>query len=313
MKCELQTQFDAFIEYKKYVACLSPASIKTYMDVWKHFMQQMPEVTKAGDLSPEVIVAFFNRLQKRRRVVGKEVKRTGIKASTVATYGSRLKTFFDWLVVKELLEQNPIERRNLPKPVYDDERALKQSEIEKIIVSVMQNSKNTFVKQRDLAMISVLVFCGLRRGELLGLKVTDIDFQKGVLRVNGVTSKSKASRYVPVHRVALQSLDEYMLVRKQRKSQCEYLWVSEIKDTPLTEHGLKHWVNRIKAWSGVDFHVHRFRHSFACALGKNKNNIVLIQKLLGHQDPRMTQTYLRSLGVDDMRDSINEISLASFR
>lgn len=312
MNNELQTHFEAFIAHKAYVSNLRPASIKTYKEVWSHFTTQMPEVRRISDITPEVVTVFFGRLQKRQRKVGKEMKRTGIKASTIQTYGRRLKCFFDWLVVRGVLEQNPVSLKELPRPTYDDERALTQQEIEKIIVAVVQHSKNSFTKQRDLAMINVLLFCGLRRGELLGLKVTDVDFAKGVLRVAGETSKSKRTRLVPLNRVALQSLDEYMAVRKQRKSRCEYLWVSDIHDTAFTEHGLKHWVNRIKSWSGVNFHVHRFRHSFACALGKNKNNVVLIQKLLGHQDPRMTQTYLRSLGVDDMRDSVDSLQLASF-
>ncbi len=309
----LEKQFEDFIDHNTYVKRLQPASIKTHQNVWRLFTEQMPEVKDVSDLSPEVIVAFFSRLQKRQRVVGKEVKRTGIKASTVATYGGRLKCFFEWLVIKGLLEENPIESKKLPKPIYDDDRALKQRDIEKIIVAVIQYSKNSFLKQRDLAMINVFMYCGLRRGELLGIKVTDIDFQKGTLRVNGATSKSGVTRHVPIHRVALQSLDEYMTARKQRKSQCEYLWVSEIKDTPFTEDGLKHWVKRIIRWSGVKFHVHQFRHSFACALAKQKVNIVMIAKLLGHTDLRMTQKYLRSLGADDVRDAINEISLASFR
>jgi len=103
-----------------------------------------------------------------------------------------------------------------------------------------------------------------------------------------------------------------MTVRKQRRVQCEYLWVSDTLDAKFTEHGLKHWVKRIRTWSGVRFHVHQFRHSFAVALAKDKNNIVFIQKLLGHTDLRMTQKYLRSMGVDDMRDSIDKLSLASF-
>lgn len=312
MKSELQKHFEEFVAHKTFVARLRPASIKTYQEVWKHFTQQMPELTRASELSPETITLFFSRLQKRQRMVGKELKRTGIKASTVDTYGRRLKCFFDWLIVKGVLDHNPVNLKSLPRPVYDDLRALDQQRIERIIVAIVQNSKNTFVKQRDLAMVNVLMFCGVRRGELLGIKVSDIDFSKGVLRIDGTTSKSKVTRYVPLNRVVLQCLDEYMAVRKQRRVQCEYLWVSDTLDSKLTEHGLKHWVNRIRSWSKVRFHVHQFRHSFACALAKDKNNIVFIQKLLGHSDLRMTQKYLRSMGVDDMRDSVDKLSLASF-
>lgn len=313
MHNELQTHFEAFIAHKAYVCNLRPASIKTYKDVWKHFITQMPEVRRATDVTPETITVFFGRLQKRQRVVGKEIKRTGIQASTIQTYGRRLKCFFDWLVIRGVLETNPINLKDLPKPSYDDKRALTQGDIERIMVAVMQNSKNTFLKLRNLAIINVFLFTGIRRGELLGIKVTDVDFEKGVLRVAGVTSKSKRDRLVPLNRVVLQCLDEYMATRKQRGVQCEYLWVSDTKDTRFTEHGMKHLVKRIVQLSGVRFHVHRFRHSFATALAKDRTNVVMIQRLLGHTDLRMTQTYLRSMGVDDMRDSINSLELASFK
>lgn len=309
---KLDDEFKEFIDHKKYTCRLRPASIKTYEYVWELFRKQMPEVVAVDDLSPEVITKFFSRLQTRERLVGKAMERTGIKDSTADTYGRRLRSFFEWLVIKGLLDKNPVELKDLPKPVYDDLRALDRQQIEKLIVAVMQNSKNTFIQQRDVAMINVFVFCGLRRGEMLGLKVTDIDFDKALLRVDGETSKSKKSRHVPLHRAALQSLDSYMQARKQNKVQCEYLWVSETQDRPFTEHGLKHWVNRLREWSGVRFHVHQFRHSFACALGKNRVNVVMIQKLLGHYDLRMTQKYLRSMGADDMRDLVQELSLASF-
>jgi|AntRauTorcE11897_2_1112592.scaffolds.fasta_scaffold03420_1 site-specific recombinase XerD len=309
---ELQEHFSEFIEHKTYYSRLRPASIRAYQNVWKHFTQQMPEVTKVSDLNPRAITVFLGRLQNRQRKVGKEMKRTGIKDSTVQTYGRKLHDFFDWLVIRGVLENNPVDKSALPKPNYTDKRALGQSEIERIMVAVIQNSKSTFLKRRNLAVINVLLYTGIRRGELLGIKVTDIDFHKGVLRVEGTTSKSKRDRYIPLNRFVLQSIEEYIEARKQRGSQCEYLWVSDTQDSRFTEHGLKHLVKRIVELSGVKFHVHRFRHSFATALAKDKNNIVLIQGLMGHSDLRSTQTYLRSMGIDDLRDSIDGLSLASF-
>lgn len=309
---KLDERFEEFINQKKHTVRLREASIKTYEDVWRHFRQQMPEITTTDDLSQKVIAEFFNRLEKRKRIVGRGKVRIGIKDSTVQTYGRRLKCFFDWLVSRGELRESPIKKGDLPTPVYDDNRALSRKDIEKIIMAVKQNSKNTFTRRRDLAMIDVFVYCGLRRGELLGIKVADVDFDKAMLRVDGKTSKSKVTRYVPLHRLVLQGLDEYMAARKERKSKCEYLWVSDVQDERFSVHGLKHWVNRIREWSGVKFHVHQFRHSFACAIAKDRQNVVFVQRLLGHTDLRMTMKYLRGLGVEDDRDIVDRLAIDSF-
>ncbi len=312
MKHDLQKLFEEYIEECQYTRRLSPETLRGYREVWKHFMRQMPEVRSADDLKCFSSTTFFRRLENRKRLVGKEMKRTGVKASTVETYGRRLKCFFEWLRIQKIIEKNPINLESLPKAIYDDNRALKRREIEKIIAAITQNSKNAFLLRRDLAMVNVFLYCGLRRGEMLTLKMSSIDLVHGTIAVDGSTSKSKFTRTIPVARVALQSIDEYLKARKERGYKCEYLWVSDTRDCRFTEHGLKHWVKRISRLSGQKFHVHRFRHSCACALAKNKNNISLIKKFLGHRDLRMTEAYLRSLGVDDMKDSLGDMSLASF-
>ena len=128
---KLDDEFKEFIDHKKYTCRLRPASIKTYEYVWELFRKQMPEVVAVDDLSPEVITKFFSRLQTRERLVGKAMERTGIKDSTADTYGRRLRSFFEWLVIKGLLDKNPVELKDLPKPVYDDLRALDRQQIEK--------------------------------------------------------------------------------------------------------------------------------------------------------------------------------------
>ena len=312
MKNDLHTLFAEYLEECRYTRRLSLETVRGYREVWKNFTQQMPEIRSADDLRQFSATTFFRRLENRRRLVGTQMKRTGVKASTVATYGRRLRCFFEWLRVQKIIAENPINLESLPKPAYHDNRALKRREIEKIIAAITQSSKNTFLLRRDLAMVNVFLYCGLRRSELLRLKVCDVDAVRGTIEVNGITSKSKRTRTIPVARVALQSIDEYLKARKERGYTCAYLWTSDNRDRRFTEHGLKHWVTRIARLSGQTFHVHQFRHSCACGLAKNKNNIALIKKFLGHGDLRMTETYLRSLGVDDMKESLSDMSLASF-
>jgi integrase/recombinase XerD len=268
----------------------------------------MPEVSYPEQLSPGMITTFFKRLQTRERIIGKKEKRVGIKDSTLKTYGNRLKMFFKWLTTHRIIDTNPFNEIKMPQPVFTDHRALKGSEIKIILGAIAQYSPSVFLLRRDVAMISILTFCGLRRNELISLEVLDLDLYTNMLTVRGATSKSKVTRIVPINLHLRKCLTEYLDERKKAGYKNPYLFVSSRTDSQLTKHGLKHWVERLSTLSGVKFHVHRFRHTFATNLAMQDVGAIKIQKLMGHTDLMMTQTYLRSISTKDMREDINKLS-----
>jgi integrase/recombinase XerD len=162
--------------------------------------------------------------------------------------------------------------------------------------------------RRDMAMVGVLTFCGLRRNELLSLELRDVDLYNNLLTVCGETSKSKKTRKVPINLQLKKNLVDYLNERKSHGYKNPYLFVSGTSDRQLTKHGLKHWVERLSRLSGVKFHVHRFRHTFATNLAMQDVGAVKIQKLMGHTDLKMTQTYLRSILPEEMHDDVNKLS-----
>jgi integrase len=84
--------------------------------------------------------------------------------------------------------------------------------------------------------------------------------------------------------------------------------VANGRDKQFELPGLKHWVKRISQLSGVKFHIHRFRHTFATNLAMQDVGAIKIQKLMGHTDIKMTQTYLRSVSTEEMSEDINKLS-----
>lgn len=309
MKKPLQTLFQEYLDYCANTKALRTSTIKTYREVFRRFCDLMPEVTGVEHLTPEALDQFFTRLGRNRRTVGLGEVRVGVRPSTTAAYGSKLHSFFDWLCVRGHLAKNPVDRSQLPKVVYTDKRALTRREVEKILAAISQNASNRFLLKRNLAIISVFLFAGLRRTELLSLKVHDVDLEKRTIHVSGETSKSKFARTIPISFELVAQLEDYMIERRRRRRTCAYLWVRDQSDDPFTAHGLKHLFKSLCLQSGVPFHAHRFRHTYACMLGRSNVSAVMIQKLLGHTDLRMTQTYLRSLGAEDMRASVQSLSL----
>ena len=312
MKKELQSLFRDYIDYCVITKELSPQTVRGYKEVGTLFFKIMPEVKYVEDLSHDVITKFFQRLNNRKRLIGREYVIRDIKPSTKRTYGSKLHSFFDWLMLRGDLMKNPITKGDLPKPDYSDKRALERQSIDRILTSILEYSKNSFILKRDLALVYVLLFCGVRRNELVSIKVLDIDLHKASLIVRKETSKSKNTRILPLNAATVRHIEDFLAERRRRNYKCEYLFTSSSQDSKLTVHGLKHIVDRLIKRSGVKFHIHRFRHSYACALVREKVGSVKLQKLMGHTDLRMTERYLRSLDIDDMRGDVEALSLDSF-
>jgi site-specific recombinase XerD len=309
MEKTLQQLFTDYIAECTYSKKLRPETIKSYKIVFDHFSTMMPEVTTTESLTREMLNEFFKRISTRERIVGRDTVKVGLEDSTVKTYGTKLSTFFTWLIQQRIITENPLQYIKLRHPQYKDKRALEDEEVRKIYSAIVLHSKDSLMLKRDTAMVSVLFFCGLRLGEFISLQVTDVDLEKRLLTVRSETSKSKRTRHLFIHPTALLHLKEYIKERNINRYTTADLFVSYNEDKGLSRAGLKHWVQRLIKLSGVKFHLHRFRHCFATNLARNDVHLVKISKLMGHTDIRMTMAYLRSIDAGDLQEDINKLSI----
>lgn len=303
----LQTLFNEYIKICEFSLRRRPATIKSYKDSFYQLEKLLPDVTYPHHLSETKISEFFKILQTRKRKVGKDSTKTGVRDSTIASYWSRLNPFFIWLESNKYIDKSPLAYIKKPQSSYENKPALKKEDIEKLYSSIMLRSQNLFLQKRDTAIVSTLFFTGVRKTELLSLKVRDVDIDKNILTVRGETSKSKKTRHIPINPTLGVHLRDYLKARKTYRS--ESFFVSSTKDIGLSTHGIKHWVNKISNNSGVSFHLHQLRHTFACNLARNNISLPKLQKLMGHTDLRMTERYVRSLGVDHLVDDILKLSI----
>ncbi len=305
----LQQLFDEYIKECQFSSRVRYETIRGYTAVYRLFIATMPEITDVKFLTTEMLTEFFKRLQTRQRFVGKNSVKVGVRNSTIKTYWFKLNSFFEWLVRKSIVSTSPLKQIRPPEIEYEDQRALTEDSIHKMYSAITLHSSNTLILRRDTAMVSLLLFCGLRLGEFISLEVRDIDFEKQLLCVRSQTSKSKKTRYIPIHPTLLFHLRDYVTERNKRRYSTQYLIISANRDIGLSRHGLKHWVKTLSEKSSVKFHIHRFRHSFACNLARKDVNAVKIQKLLGHNSLNMTMTYLRSITSEELKDEINRLSI----
>ena len=308
MKKNLTDLFNDYFNEVKYSARLRPRTIQGYKAVFDLFLKVMPEVSSIEYLTPEMLTEFFKRIETRQRVVGNSIT-SGVKKSTIRTFWFKLHVFFVWLHKRGYIEENPLKTIKPPQVEYIDFRRLTDREIHKIYAAIVCHSANSFMMRRDTAMISLLLYCGLRKGEFVSLQIRDIDLYKNEIIIRGETSKSKRTRILKIHPTLALHLKDYIKERNVNGLKTEHLFASIKKDCGLTVFGLKHWVDTLIKKSGIDFHLHQFRHTFACKLAEANVNVFKIQKMMGHTDIAMTMKYVRSLRTEDMENDINKISV----
>lgn len=310
MTKSLQELFDHFIYEAEFVKRVRPATLDGYKYTFATFTRLMPGLSLEL-ISSNTMTQFFRLLQERKRIVGNGIIKTGIKNSTAASYWCKLNAFFSWLSVKGYISESPFTDMSYPKPSYEDKQYLKKEEIERILTAIHStHTENMLFFKRNLIVFYLLLFCGLRKEELLLLQIRDIDFERKTVTIRGATSKSGRTRLIPLHSATMMHLKDYLKERKDFKT--PRLIVSSVRDNGLSENGLDHLVANIRRISGIRFHLHQFRHTFAVNFLKATNNIFKLKLLLGHEDIRVTMLYLRCLPSDELRGDIETLSIDTF-
>lgn len=270
----------------------------------------MPQMS-TQQLTPAAMTEFFRRLETRSRMVGRGKNRLGVRSSTIATYRSKLNRFFEWLKGREMIRSNPFDGMPYPRVEYLDRKYLDKASVERIFAALVLSApwRSRLLRTRNLALFSTLLYTGVRKGELLALRLTDVDLDHMQLTIRAETSKSRLRRVVPLNSKLIMALEDYVDQRRTLPLQSEYLFVGASGRSPLTAEGLKHLVEQVKCISGVSFHLHQFRHTFAVNLLNRGADVAKLKQLLGHRDIRMTSAYLRCLPSNAMLNDIEGITL----
>lgn len=299
-----------FLGEQRFSARLSPATLRGYHQTFALLVRLMPTLG-AQQLTPGAMTEFFRRLETRARRVGRGQERVGVKTSTVATYRSKLSRFFDWLKARGETSANPLDGMPYPRVEYEDRKYLGRSAVERIFATLVLSApwRSRLLRTRNVALFSTLLYTGVRKGELLGLRITDLDLDHLELTVRAETSKSRLRRVVPINSKLFLALGDYLVERRKLPLQSEHLFVGAVGRAPLTAEGLKHMIEQVKRASGVQFHAHQFRHTFAVNFLNRGGDIAKLKQLLGHRDIRMTSAYLRCLPTSAMRNDIESITL----
>ena len=205
--------------------------------------------------------------------------------NTVLRKIASLRSFASFLLEQGQLERNPFKLLPAPKRERILPKFLSVEETERLL-DTAAHSKH--FAARDKALFELMYSSGLRRSEVTGLHVKDIDFFNGIVKVFGKGSKE---RLVPVTDAALDALKTYLACRKNPQPD-DALFLNK-NGKPLTGDGLAYIFKNTAIASHLARKVtpHSLRHSFATHLLNNGCDLRSLQEMLGHKSLAATQVY----------------------
>jgi integrase/recombinase XerC len=282
----LEQQIDAFAQYLADERRSSPRTVETYIRDLRSFRAYVLEQGLPPDASALDIVALRGFLSSLFR---------SNQASTMKKKVSAIRSFFKFLLKRQMVDKNPAAGLRSPKIAKTLPRFLSVDQAFRVMEAPPKEDKRAKpLKARDLAMLETLYGTGVRVGELAGMNVAHCDFSDAEVRVLG---KGGKERIVPLGKEAIQSLLAYLperlaLLQKAKVAEPDALWLSQA-GRRLSVRQVQNIVRRhgMQGAGRGDLHPHAMRHSCATHLLDAGADLRSIQELLGHSSLSTTQRY----------------------
>ena len=201
-----------------------------------------------------------------------------------------LRIFFNFLIDEEYIVRDPMKRIRQPKVKQKCMRTFTKQEIQKILGCF---DRTDFFGLRDYLIMCCFFSIGMRKSELINIRMSDINITTDMIKLSG---KGNKERLVPIGKTLRRIILQYLPQREEflKGFYCDYFIISWRKNQ-LTPHGMNCLFQRIKkslGSQGERFSSHTWRHTFAKNYLLNGGDVFSLQKILGHSDIATTKKYI---------------------
>lgn len=284
--------YRTYIRLEKNLAANSVEAYVRDLTEFSHFILRMYDVppTKVEQVMVERYMLFLYERQRKKSSQAREL--------------SSIKGFYNYLLLGDQIEASPVEFVAAPKAGRHLPDTLTVEEIERIIDSI---TPYTAKGRRDRAMLELLYSCGLRVSELISLRMSDLFFGEGYIRVIG---KGNKQRLVPIGSTARERIMMYLDDRREKgKRDTDTLFLNN-RGGKLTRIMVFLILRQAVENAGIDKTVspHTLRHSFASHLIAGGASIRQVQEMLGHESIVTTEIYTH-LDEGRLRSTVEKLSL----
>lgn len=280
-----------FSDYSKFIKGYSPRTIQRYKHSITYFCNHA-QISEIEEVTPENTrnLFYYGRTSQHWT------------PNTFVCYHKSLLVFFRWCIKEGFMTSNPVSDIEIPKLEKKLPSKLTKQDALKIL-EVVDNYpyEKAFLRFRNYAIFATFLYTGIRKGELLNLKYTDVDVENLSIFIR--QGKGSKDRVIPINYRLAESLQKYLEVRNKAYKTCPEFFTSYTHDMGLTESGLKRLVARINKTSGIKFHIHKLRHTFATLMLEGGCDIYSLSKMMGHSDIKTTTIYLAA-SVQHLREQI---------
>ena len=252
--------------------------------IYKKISPSMPV-----DMINKTVYDDYARYQNSRTDITSQSKRTNIQDLSI--------------ILRFMMKKEYIEPFETPLPKVDKKPKETYTENE-IKILLKEPTNNSFAEYRNCCIVNLLFSTGLRLGSLVNIKVSDIDFDTQTLNLRH--TKNHEALIIPLSKSILAILKKYIRISSRDKD--DWLFCNVYGDK-LIKSTISHDLVEYNRRRGVDkTGIHRWRHTFAKYWVLNGGSVVVLSRLLGHSDLKITQRYINLL-VTDMKKEVDEIDI----
>jgi len=275
----IESNIKNFIDYIRFERQLASNSIVSYkrdLNRYKLFLS-LKKVDNYLEVSYDQILSFLEYLNEN------------YCGSSISRILSSSRNFYKFLVREKKVKKNPFIQIKNPKKPKKILEVLSEDEVKRFLNGIPYSTE---LEIRDRAMFELLYSSGLRVSEIVNLKISNIDFDEGLIRFIG---KGKKERITPVGETSKLFLKKYLNIARfkiEKEIKSDYVFLNK-NGKKLTRQGfwkiLKKYDKKINL--GKNLYPHIFRHSFATHMIERGADIRVVQELLGHSDISTTEIY----------------------